>query len=417
MPYFLCFLGVLLGTILAMFGHYFALFSLVVVSVWASSRFRSVYAGFVWLVLLVFGLIVSGIRASGKAMVVWHLGDTCNGRVVKNYDRNLSVRIDSCLKSSGKGAYIYTKCLGWCPMTYQKVNFRLTSLKSFGKFQGEGIVVTVLSDEQKSSPQDVYYRLLRRFSYVKLVYFSRLREMTSSDVASLVTSMLFGETNISNDLKDVMKGVGMMHVVAISGVNISYLLKFYNLISKRFSYTTRKVGEWVLLLVLYLVVGEVLSLVRALLTLFWAVFIKRVGVVVGENVYWLSMSALLVLDPWNYMDVGYWLVFSACFGVFIVVPFITKKWRISGVRKLLVENLVVWGCVVPAQIIVFRQISVGSLVLMPVIGPLVEYVSILGYLGVVLLRVPIVSEVVSIVLGSLTAVILFVINMFHALAS
>ena len=413
MPYFLCFLGVLLGTILAMFGHYFVLFSLVGVSVWASSRFRSVYAEFVWLVLLVFGLIVSGIRASGKAMVVWHLGDTCNGRVVKNYDRNLSIRVDSCSKSSGKGAYIYTKCLGRCPEIYQKVNFRLTSLKSFGKFQGEGVVVTVLSDEQKLSPENAYYRMLRMFSCVKLDYFSRLREMTSVDVASLVTSMLFGETKITRELKDVMKGVGMMHVVAISGVNISYLLKFYNLIGKRFSYSIRKVGEWILLLSLYLVVGEVLSLTRALLTLFWAIFMKRAGIVVGENVYWLSMAALLILDPWSCLDVGYWLVLSACFGVFVAIPFLVKKWKLFGVRKIFVENLVVWGCVAPAQIIIFRQITVGSLLLMPVIGPMIEYISILGYLGVVLLRVPIVSGIVSIVLGALTASILLIINMFH----
>lgn len=414
MPYFLLFLGVISGTTLSFAGYQLLAMVFAVFLAYLSIVLRSIIPKFAWLFLLGVGLFFSALRAGPQVFI--YLGDTCTGTVIKKYDKNVSVRLDSCVKSNGKGVYIYGECKNRCPEVYGGVTVQVLSVKSFGKFFGEGEVVSVSSKLQSTGLRRPYYRVLGRFSSLKVAYYEKLRIVTSTEVAALVTSMLFGETYISKDLKELMKGAGVLHIVAISGVNIAYLLSFYSVVGKKLPYKIFKTGEWLLLAVLYLVVGEVLSLVRAIITLFWGVFMKRAGILEGSGGFWLSMSTLVIIDPWNLKDVAYWLVFSACFGVYVVLPLVSKFVKRSLLFDAVIGNLVVWVCVAPAQLLVFRRVSFISLLLMPLIGVLIEYLTILGYAGAVVLQIPIVSNAFSIVLGVLAAVILLLTRLFHGSA-
>ena len=129
----------------------------------------------------------------------------------------------------------------------------------------------------------------------------------------------------------------------------------------------------------------------------------------------VGLAALLLVNPSYLFDAGYWLVSGACVGIYIVAAWI-EKWRLRLVLQEILVNIGIWGCVAPVQWVIFKEITPWGIAVGMLISPVIEVLTIIGYFCTLGRFVFGFEMVLRVVLGVLSSIILFIINMFHGAA-
>lgn len=412
MPYILLFSGVILGVLSMSWGTPMLSIFLAGGVLLLYFILADGYNWSRWLSLFVLGSVLgslSGLKLIASPPVT---GDICTGYALREYTRSMSVRVDSCAQSVQRSGIYYISCgNSRCPKIYSRVKIQISDLNRLGRFMGKGVI---LEAEQKESDlyKKTYFLFMSKGYQVKLEYFAWLRRKLPLEQASLVSSMLFGDTELPADLTKKMKEVGLLHIVAISGINIAYLLELINNISRKFSRKIATLIEVIILIMLFLIVGEAVSLMRAMIMSFWGIFTRRVGLMSTPWAFMVGLSVLLLLDPRYLWDAGFLLVSGACFGIYLGGQ-VLRKWLKSSTLIELVQGIVIWICVAPIQYFIFGTVTVWGMILGFVTSPLIEILTLFGYLSSVLRVVPHLESILTIILGAISSLILLVINMFH----
>lgn len=152
-------------------------------------------------------------------------------------------------------------------------------------------------------------------------------ELGEEDGNSMSAVLLGDKNGLDADLKELYQKSGIGHILAISGLHMSFIgIGFYNLL--------RKVGVGflpagivgVLFLSLYtLMIGSGVSSIRALI-----MFLIRIGADVTGRVYDLPTSlsvaaAIIVLaQPLYLYDAGFLLSFGAILGIAVIEPVLSE---------------------------------------------------------------------------------------------
>jgi len=343
------------------------------------------------------------------------VGEECDGYVSEVYAQGVSVVIDRCEEVDQAHGSIYASCYGkGCPKLYAKVKVVILSQSGFGSFSSKGKIVKQYYGTDSS--KHPYYRLLEKGDRFRRQYYVWLNDELPSGSAAFLTSMLFGETEIDSDFKSVMKDLGIIHVVAISGINIRYLQVLLGVLTGKLRRKARELLNLVPLLLLFVVVGPAVSLLRGIWTMLIHITWRKNGLYPDKELFFLGLSLVLILAPGYIADAGYWLVSGASIGIYVIVPRIAR----FPVRKVLGEvlsSVAIWLCVAPIQWVIFHEITPIGIVVGLIIGPLIEVASVFGYLCIGLRYIPVVSGLSRYALGLIMTVILYIINVFHDLAS
>lgn len=269
-----------------------------------------------------------------------------------------------------------------------------------------------------ASGVDFYYAFLRGGlslkSRVNGIWVSAL----GSDTAVLLLSILVGNRSLPSEIKETVKSVGLLHVVAISGINIAYLQMLIGAVTKKLTRVYREVIDFACLLLLFLFVGEAISLLRAVITYCVAYFTLKFGLnKSGISVFSLTFVLLFLAigDEWS--GASALLTMGACFGIMIVASMVIK--RVSKkVPSDLIVSLVVWLCVTPVQFSIFREISITGLFVGVLVSPLIELISMIGYIiFAVTLAVPELGRILVLIPGFLVSIFLFIVRLFHGIFS
>lgn len=162
------------------------------------------------------------------------------------------------------------------------------------------------------------------FEYLKSNIFSfklfirqKVLEKFSSYTSTLVLGMLLGEKDeLSKEEKDLFNGVGISHILVVSGYNISLVISLFFII---FAYATRflRVILSVCMIGLFVVlVGADDSVVRAAIMgsilIFAQLFHKKSSSV---NVLFIAAIIMLYIKPITLFDIGFHLSFLATFAI------------------------------------------------------------------------------------------------------
>lgn len=144
---------------------------------------------------------------------------------------------------------------------------------------------------------------------------------------ALFSALTLGEDSaLSPELEDVYAGVGVTHVLALSGMHLTYLVAMLHFVLLR--YCRQRVMRWVGgILVLGMIWGYTFlagippSLVRAAVTYSF----MQAGALLGRSgfsINSLAVSALLMLclNPLWLYDVGFQLSFLAMAGILLIYP-------------------------------------------------------------------------------------------------
>ncbi len=221
-----------------------------------------------------------------------------------------------------------------------------------------------------------------------------------SPQAELLSGILLGiKSNLSREFKDDLVNTGTLHVVVVSGYNISLVASFF--LSFAFLIGRRKASFLALLsIILYtLLVGASPPTIRAAIM----GSLTIVALILGRQVlalYFLGLTAyiMVLLNPANLTDVSFQLTFAATLGIVCLTrPLSRRLIKVpKQVRESLSGTLAAQILVVPLIFYYFGNISLLS----PLVNVLVLWtVPISTILGFLYLGVSFISSFAASLIG------------------
>lgn len=207
-------------------------------------------------------------------------------------------------------------------------------------------------------------------------------------LASFGLGLLIGQRNtLPDNVNDQLSSVGLTHIVAASGYNLTIIMSAaYILLKKRSKYQNTMLS--LLLIGLFLLfAGSSASIVRAaivsVLTL-WAAYYGR-----SVRPLLLLLLAAVITAGWYplylWSDVGWYLSFLAFYGVLVIAPIVTKRIfagkKARVLRDVIVETLSAQLMALPLIMYIFGEISLVALPANILVVPLVPLAMALSFVA------------------------------------
>ncbi len=215
--------------------------------------------------------------------------------------------------------------------------------------------------------------------------FNKIKKKLGERRAALITSISFGYREfLDNEDKSDMKALGVMHVIAVSGLHMAIV---YGVLIKLFSKSVAPVIAFIYVIF----TGSSLSTIRAyimLLCMSLAIPLRR-----NYNpltALSLAGSILLIYNPSSVFEVGFQLSFFATLGIILFNKKINKilykfpKYIREGISICISAQIFTF----PVLLIYFQEFSLGFIIGNLLISPLISIVVILGNLLSITLFLP-----------------------------
>lgn len=252
-------------------------------------------------------------------------------------------------------------------------------LKVTGKLyprRGENVAgISFANIKVLSSGQSKIDKFRRQFA-------TGLQNILPEPLASLGLGILIGQQNtLPDDLTEQLRQVGLIHIVAVSGYNLTIIIYFSQRLLKKRSRFQALVTSNTLIVLFLLVTGFSPSIVRAAV-------VSGIGLVMwyyGRNVkpLMILLLAAVITAGWNplyiWSSVGWYLSFAAFFGVLVLGPLLHKRFvparsQNKLLPQILTETIAAQICTIPILLYIFSTLSVISVVANILVVPLIPFV-------------------------------------------
>jgi competence protein ComEC len=224
-------------------------------------------------------------------------------------------------------------------------------------------------------------RTLNRHAFVSAERYA-LGHPDSADSVALASALALGRSELLSDaLRDAYRRAGTYHFLVFSGLQVAAAAAAVAFVGRRRGRPRRT--SWLLLLlavVIVLFAGMTPSLIRACGCL--AVFaisriLKRPTPL--DNLLLITAGAQLLARPVLLTDAGFQLTYAGAGAIILVVQPLLRDWSIrSRLVKAMVAATAAGSAVAPLTLFHFHQYSVGGLVLLPLLAPLVALMLLLS---------------------------------------
>jgi competence protein ComEC len=215
------------------------------------------------------------------------------------------------------------------------------------------------------------------------------RQEFPPDQAALLTGMLYGQRDFSQPLREAFRRAGLMHLVAVSGSNVTWLASLAMTACVWLGGSRRRafVAVSVVLMLFVLFVSPSASVVRAAIMGWLVLLAPIVGRIPRPSrLLLLSAVAFVVWRPWALLfDPGFALSFLAMWGLLTWAPAFAEKLepRVPwvSVRETVAATLGTTLMTVPYAAWAFGQASWFGIVSNLLVLPLVPWIMLLGMLA------------------------------------
>jgi competence protein ComEC len=223
-----------------------------------------------------------------------------------------------------------------------------------------------------SEHDNTWYNNLRR------AFNKKLRDNLPEPTASFASGLLIGQrTTIPQGVIDDLRVAGLAHIIAVSGYNLTIIIRFLMRGLKWFSRYQKLLLCLTTLAIFMLITGFSASIVRAGMVSILSLLAWYHGKVFRPSVLLLFVAAASVLYKPEYVwgDVGWYLSFLAFAGIMIVAPIL--KVRVFASRKpkfigsIVIETVSVLAMVTPYSMYIFGTLSVMALPANVIVAPLI----------------------------------------------
>lgn len=222
---------------------------------------------------------------------------------------------------------------------------------------------------------------------LRSTFIKKTKLLLDNPYAGLLLGMVIGvKEEIPYAYNQILKNTGVVHVVVVSGQNLTLLAGFILGLSQ---YLGRRKTIWVSISVIIFYIfltGFQIPVIRAAIMFFMASLAKLYGRE-GDGLRVLILTALimLIINPLWLMSVSFQLSFLATVGVVIVAPELIK--RLKFVPEVIRQDL---GVTLAAQIMTapiiafyFNQFSLAGLIVNILILWTIPFIMIFGALSLV----------------------------------
>ena len=171
--------------------------------------------------------------------------------------------------------------------------------------------------------------LKERLYQIKIAWKEMLIQTMGEEKGNILSAMLLGEkSEMDAEIKELYQKNGIGHILAISGLHISFIgLGFYKIIRKTgMPFWLSGVIAISGLSLYAMMIGFSVSVFRAFVML-----LIRIGADVTGRVYdmmtalMLSAAFAVVKQPLYLTDAGFYLSYGAILGILLILPFLKKK--------------------------------------------------------------------------------------------
>lgn len=228
--------------------------------------------------------------------------------------------------------------------------------------------------------------LLEGLQQVKMKWKNLLQEALGEKEGNILAAMLLGERNdMEPDIKELYQKNGIGHILAISGLHISFIgLGIYKLIRKTGAgYILSGVISIFILSLYAMMIGCSVSVIRAYIML-----VFRIGADMSGRVYDM-VTALLVaaaitvgIQPLYLTDAAFLLSYGAILGILFILPCLEKMFpcRIN-IFSALKASVAINVMLFPIILWFYFEIPIYSLVLNCMVIPLTSILLAFGIIG------------------------------------
>jgi competence protein ComEC len=244
---------------------------------------------------------------------------------------------------------------------------------------------------------------------VKNIFIEKISAIVPEPNSSLLSGVIFGaKQSLGTKLLDDFKKVGLIHIVVLSGYNITIIAAGIFYLMAYFGKRNLSFAVSVISIILFsIMVGLTATVIRACIMATIAILARFLGRP-SDALRWLFIAGFLMLI-WNptilFYDPSFHLSFMATLGLILfsqyIFSFISNR-KISefiptkfGIREIVASTLAVQFFVLPLLIKMSGFVSLISFLINPIILPLVPWVMALGALTGALGILPFVGTILS----------------------
>ncbi len=242
-----------------------------------------------------------------------------------------------------------------------------------------------------------------------------IHKLHNKQTAGLLRGLLLADrTEIDYETKQNFVNSGVIHILAVSGLHVGYILLFFLLVFGRLNIYTRSVLTILGLIFFMTITGVPASVFRA--TLMSVILI--IAFLSGRstnlvNSIALSAVIILLLKPDELFNPGFQLSYSAVLSIALIYPIIQKMILQSSITNKYAENILLFAAVslsaqigtLPFTLVYFNKLSVialfANLIVIPLAGIIVGMAVITLLIGSVLPAIAIYFSIINNIVTSL----------------
>lgn len=227
-------------------------------------------------------------------------------------------------------------------------------------------------------------------------FFSSVMNALPEPAGSLGLGYLVGlRANIPKDLSEQLQIIGLTHIIAVSGYNLTVIVQAVRRVFEKRSAYQSVMFSALLIGGFIVITGGSAPIIRAAVVSGFSLLAWYYGRTIRPALLLLLSGALTALVNPLYIwgDPGWYLSFLAFAGVLILAPlisrlFFSKSIQESTVPQLLLESICAQLCTIPYTLFLFGGVSlvapIANLLVLPLIPIIMLLVFITGLIGMIL---------------------------------
>lgn len=252
--------------------------------------------------------------------------------------------------------------------------------------------------------------------------------------ANIAIPLLLGDTStIEEEQKTIFSSAGLSHILAISGMHVSFIIACLNFVLKHFDKRKSKYIFIIALLFFSIFTGGTPSVIRAVIMNIIYIFSKLVYRK-SDTLTNISVAALMLLflNPYNVLNLGFQLSFLGTLGIVvfnakilgligkiqcIISSGLSKDIRLKMISKFLNKICTLFSVSISANLMIFpviaytyNSVSFVFVISNILVAPIVGLMCFLGYLTCAI-------SLISINFANIfSSILIFLINIFEYIA-
>lgn len=252
-------------------------------------------------------------------------------------------------------------------------------------YQKQNIHAAVWCEEIEIINSSVW-KVSENLARLKMCWKQRLKEVLGNYYGNSLSAILLGDKGeLNEDVKELYQKSGIGHIMAISGLHMSFLgMGMYQLLRRMgFSFFAAGLAGMMFLFLYTIMIGGGVSAQRALV-----MFFVRVGADMTGRDYDLPTSLALaavvitMCQPLYLFDAGFLLSFGALAGIAVVNP-VLEEWNV--LPKIMRASMAIQLVLLPILLYYYFEIPIYAMFLNLLVIPMMSVVMGAGIFGSLLL--------------------------------